>query len=225
MEYYFSDENLATDKFLLKEIGGNLNKAIRISVIHGFQKMVIYPYAAVVSTLKQSHQLVVEGEVGKETVKRRIAVDIASEIKKKKKKKKSKSKIAKYGTGYEDFYAEPPITPAEFADEREDYHYSRSFNERIETCIQRYRAKRHMSSLRASAFDKYLTCGGVQTGVKAFGGADQQGFEEMNASEIRETMARDNITSGVAGRNHRYYDPARAEHWSVDFTAVAKTFL
>ncbi|KAI9639947.1 hypothetical protein NHQ30_011677 [Ciborinia camelliae] len=76
VEFYFGDSNLPTDAFLMKETGGGENNPVSIATIHSFKRMQRFqPYSLVVDALKQSKFLVVEGEEGKETVRRKKAFD------------------------------------------------------------------------------------------------------------------------------------------------------
>ncbi|RAL59707.1 hypothetical protein DID88_000339 [Monilinia fructigena] len=76
VEFYFGDSNLPTDAFLMKVTGGAENKPVPIATIHSFKRMQRFqPYSLVVDALKQSNFLVVEGEEGKETVKRKKPFD------------------------------------------------------------------------------------------------------------------------------------------------------
>jgi hypothetical protein len=123
-----------------------------------------------------------------------------------------------------EFYADPPITPDEYQLEVSDlYHHSRSFVERIEQCIQRYRARRKFSEVRSNIFTKYLIYGGIDSGLKAFsGGLDEETLETSTAAEIATIKATDYIQSG--NQSIKYYnvdDP----NWVVDFEGVAKGFL
>ena len=95
-----------------------------------------------------------------------------------------------------------------------------TFNRRIETCIQRYRAKRKFDSHRKDIFDKYLSLGGVDTGPKMFsGGVDQSTLSDLNAGEIATLTATDSI-----GRE-KDMSGKEGSAWAVDFEAVAKCFL
>ncbi|TAQ85133.1 hypothetical protein B7494_g6555 [Chlorociboria aeruginascens] len=128
-------------------------------------------------------------------------------------------------TGFEDWYADPPITPAEHDEESEIYGPDHSFAERIEKCIQRYRGRRKLDGQRANILTKFLMLGGVDAGVqKAFsGGLDRETVENSTAQEIAAIQAIDHIRTGQ--KNAKYYDPAHPEHWVVDFVAVVKGFL
>ncbi|KAG4025649.1 hypothetical protein MFRU_053g00180 [Monilinia fructicola] len=76
VEFYFGDSNLPTDAFLMKATGGAENKPVPIATIHSFKRMQRFqPYSLVVDALKQSKFLVVEGEEGKETVRRKKPFD------------------------------------------------------------------------------------------------------------------------------------------------------
>jgi hypothetical protein len=125
--------------------------------------------------------------------------------------------------GQTEYYADPPMTPTEYEEELNDiYHHSRSFIERIQQCIQRYRARRNLDSERAHYFSVYLALGGVETGMKAFtGGLDQDTIENHTAKEIEQIQATDHIRGGAI----KFYDPGNAEHWVVDWEGVVKGFL
>lgn len=60
----------------MKATGGAENKPVPIATIHSFKRMQRFqPYSLVVDALKQSKFLVVEGEEGKETVRRKKPFD------------------------------------------------------------------------------------------------------------------------------------------------------
>jgi hypothetical protein len=123
-----------------------------------------------------------------------------------------------------EFYADPPITPDEYQIEISDlYHHSRSFIERMEQCIQRYRARRKLDARRSNIFTKYLLLGGVDSGVKAFsGGLDENTLESSTAAEIATIQATDYIRSG--GGSIKFYN-AGDPNWVIDFEGVVKGFL
>ncbi|KAI1759703.1 Argonaute siRNA chaperone complex subunit Arb1-domain-containing protein [Hypoxylon sp. FL1150] len=156
-----------------------------------------------------------------------MEVQSEPQAKKKKKKKKTKRKGAaarKNVTGFEEYYADTPLTPAEAAQEKGDlYHSSRPFEDRIEECIQRYRASRRMDIDRTNLFNKYLWLGGIDSSQRHFTGftADRDALEEADADEIRKLTA----TDFVGGSGSKFYDPAEKEHWIVDFEGIAKAFL
>ncbi|OTB12697.1 hypothetical protein K445DRAFT_320837 [Daldinia sp. EC12] len=154
-------------------------------------------------------------------------VQLGTEPEVKKKKKKSKKKGAagrKNVTGFEEFYADTPTTPAQAAKEKKEiYSASRSFAERIEECIQRYRASRRMNSERAMLFNKYLWLGGIDTSPRQFTGfaEDREALEGKDPDEIRQMTA----TDFVGGSGPRFYNPLEPEHWFVDFEGIVKCFL
>ncbi|KAI1090381.1 hypothetical protein F5B19DRAFT_463243 [Rostrohypoxylon terebratum] len=72
VEFYFSDSNLPSDKFLWNKTGGSDNKPVPLSVICNFSRMRRFkPHSAVVEALKASERLVLEGPEGDETVRRK----------------------------------------------------------------------------------------------------------------------------------------------------------
>lgn len=123
-----------------------------------------------------------------------------------------------------EYFAETPVTPEEYAEETGDiYHPSRSFVERIQQCIQRYRARRRLNSERANIFSKYLVLGGIDAGVKAFnGGLDKETLENSTAAEIADIQATDHIRSNGP---IKFYNAGNPVNWVVDFEGVAKGFL
>ena len=137
----------------------------------------------------------------------------------KKKKKKSKKPKSKRGlaapTGFEEYYVDAPVTPAEFAEEKGLYDESRAFTERIEMAIQRYVAKRNFDSARKDLFDKYLAYGGIEAGPKMFGGLAPKDMSTMNAAEIAAQRARHFVNP----------DKDNYEKFVVDFEACAAAFL
>jgi hypothetical protein len=123
-----------------------------------------------------------------------------------------------------EFYADPPITPEEALEERHDlFSPARSFPDRIQTCIQRYRARRKLDSIKANCFNKYLILGGIESTNKAFtGGAlDEDTLATATAEEIAAIQATDFVRPG----SKKYYDPAESDKWVVDWEGVAKGFL
>ncbi|KAH9908424.1 Argonaute siRNA chaperone complex subunit Arb1-domain-containing protein [Xylariomycetidae sp. FL2044] len=156
-----------------------------------------------------------------------ISIDQSQEKKKGKSKKKNKKKGAaqrRKVTGFEEFYADAPMTPEEAAQEKEVlYSKDRPFADRIEECIQRYRARRRMDSERTNMFDKYLFLGGVDTSTRQFTGManDQEAMEEATADQIRTMTA----TDYVGGSGSRFYDPGAPEDWTVDFEGVVKGYM
>lgn len=145
----------------------------------------------------------------------------------KKKKKKKKSKATK-PTGFEEYYCEPVMTPAEAWDEKNlIYSPDRSFVERIEEGIQRYRARRRLDAVRNQVFTQYLILGGVDATARQFQGADKLPddlIRESTKGELRDMVSDDVIHRGGEGGG-RFYHPASSEHWDVDFTGVVAGFM
>jgi Argonaute siRNA chaperone (ARC) complex subunit Arb1 len=93
----------------------------------------------------------------------------------------------------------------------------------MQTCIQRYRARRKLDSTKANVFNKYLILGGIESTNKAFtGGAlDAETLQSATAEEIAAIQATDFIRPG----SKKYYDPTESDKWVVDWEGVAKGFL
>jgi len=115
IDHYFSEENLATDRFLLKKMRGHENLPIPVHVIHDFQKMKPFTFEELLKALGRSRSVNIIEKDKVFCMQRKtpfITVD----------KKKSKSKSTKRrGTGYEEYFADAPLTPAEFEEEEDLY--------------------------------------------------------------------------------------------------------
>ncbi|KAI0387963.1 Argonaute siRNA chaperone complex subunit Arb1-domain-containing protein [Hypomontagnella monticulosa] len=152
-----------------------------------------------------------------------VVLSVESVPKKKKKRSKRKKKVV--ATGYEEYYADAPMTPAQAAQEKKEIYGSlRPFPSRIEECIQRYRANRRMDHERTLLFDKYLWLGGIDPSPRQFTGfaEDREALEGRSADEIRQMTA----TDFVGGGGTRFYDPVvDPDNWFVDFEGIVKCFL
>ncbi|KAL2020462.1 hypothetical protein VTK56DRAFT_8428 [Thermocarpiscus australiensis] len=156
--------------------------------------------------------------------------DIEKRTGKKKKRSKGGTGAKKRGTGFEEFFCEPPMTPAEHYEEKNIIYPShRPFVDRIEECIQRFRARRRMDPLRNHVFSSYLALGGVDASARLFQSTGNIGddiLEDATKADVREMTANDVIQRGGDGnRSSRYYNPNYPEHWDVSFTGVVSGFL
>ncbi|GAB1319293.1 Argonaute siRNA chaperone complex subunit Arb1 [Madurella fahalii] len=159
----------------------------------------------------------------------RVEVDRSKDGKKKKRNNRA-GRTKKKVTGFEEFYCDAPVTPAEHDEEKNViYAPHRPFVDRIEECIQRFRARRRMSPEREYLFSRYLTLGGIDATVRQFQGTRDLGedvLEGTSKAVAREMTADDVIQRGGEGnRNLRFYNPNFPEHWDVDFTGIAAGFL
>lgn len=241
VEYYFSDENLRTDVHLLQCCGGRENIPVSVSRICGFKKMRGYkPKRDVVAALRKSPFLVVSDD-GK-MVSRKVPLEgpcaldedykdneIAYDPRFKKPavypvpllpqtKPEYPSGVSKNmlkPTGFENTYAEAPLTPAEAQEEESMYHPDKAFIERIELAIQRFKQKRRMHEMYANVFNKWMRFGGVDSGPRMFGAVTQHDMDEMSAEEIARAKASHNVP----------WDREDEKKWTVDFVGVAKAFL
>ncbi|KAL1845210.1 hypothetical protein VTK73DRAFT_868 [Phialemonium thermophilum] len=154
------------------------------------------------------------------------------QIEKTKRKRKGKGKAARgpgalgksRGSGFEDYYCDPPTTPAEALDEKANiYPPHRPFVHRIEECIQRYRARRRLDSQRAYLFSRYLALGGIDDAPRQFQSSETIELADATAAEIQDSMSAAVIHR--TGGDARFYNPQDPEHWVVDFAGVAAGFF
>ncbi|KAL8817759.1 MAG: hypothetical protein Q9223_003468 [Gallowayella weberi] len=122
-----------------------------------------------------------------------------SSAKKKSKKRKPKSKRGLTApTGFEEFYVDAPLTPAEHEVEKDLYNPN-------------------MDSTRKDVFDKYLSYGGITAGQKPFsGGLDKAAMSDMSAADIARHKATHIVNFDKYGGE---------EAFTVDFEGCAKAFF
>ncbi|KAI1826405.1 hypothetical protein F4861DRAFT_81465 [Xylaria intraflava] len=152
-----------------------------------------------------------------------IAGSAGPRPKAKKARKKRTAKSRKNITGFEEYYADPPMTPAEALEEEKKYSPSRPFSDRIEECIQRFRSRRRLDEQRTTMFNKYLFLGGIDSSPRQFTGMvhDQDAMAEADNEQIRAMTAVD----FVGGSGGRFYEAGDLENWEIDFQAIVKGFL
>uniref|UniRef100_L7ITA2 Argonaute siRNA chaperone complex subunit Arb1 n=1 Tax=Pyricularia oryzae (strain P131) TaxID=1143193 RepID=L7ITA2_PYRO1 len=123
------------------------------------------------------------------------------------------------GTGFEDGYADPPMTVEEFEEEK------RIYDPRIEECIQRYRGRRRLDSTRDLMFSRYLNMGGIDTSQRQFTGANGISKEDLaGLSKAEKRMAAANDVINRRGDDPRWFTPGD-EGWTVDFAGVVAAYL
>ncbi|RYP93675.1 hypothetical protein DL770_000206 [Monosporascus sp. CRB-9-2] len=145
--------------------------------------------------------------------------DAGEPIKKRKKKSERKGGLTghKNASGFEEYYADPPITPAEATEEKDIYSH------RMEECIQRYRARRRLDQEQTQMFNKYLFMGGIDSQPRQFTGMamDTEALAEADKDQVRTMTAVDFI----GGAGSRFCEFGKDEHWEIDFEGVVKGFL
>uniref|UniRef100_A0A8H7K5I1 Uncharacterized protein n=1 Tax=Bionectria ochroleuca TaxID=29856 RepID=A0A8H7K5I1_BIOOC len=125
------------------------------------------------------------------------------------------------GTGFEEYFADPPMTPAEAEQEKEEiYSEDLTFEQRIENCINRYRSRRRFQPEHSRYFNEYLFLGGIDTSPAQFRGRDPKALKELTPAQRRQAMSHD-VAKSLGGR---FYDGDK-EQWVVDFTGVAAGFF
>lgn len=119
-------------------------------------------------------------------------------------------------TGFEENFADAPITPAEHIENQECYDPARAPHDRIEIAIQRYKARRKFPAEYNKPFNSWLKFGGVETGERRFlGKISPDELADMSSSEKAITYA----------THHVGEDKADDKRWVLDFEGVAKAYL
>lgn len=122
-------------------------------------------------------------------------------------------------TGFEEYYADPPMTPQEAEENEEMYAPDQSFAERIELAMQMFRARRTFQARNADVWTKFVKYGGVTTGPVQFaGGRSKEDMEDMTKAEKVRLTATEWLDNDK-------YEEGPSRKWVVDFDGVAKGFL
>ncbi|EWG46214.1 hypothetical protein FVEG_06771 [Fusarium verticillioides 7600] len=154
------------------------------------------------------------------------------DIAKKSRKKRPKTLVSRgptalpknRGSGFEEYFADPPLTPVEATEEKNEiYSPDLPFAERMQSCIQRFRSRRRLQGDRGLYFNEYLFLGGVDTSPNTFGGLSQQELKELTPAQRREATATDIIWASSQGGD-KFYD-GDDKKWTVDFAAVVAGFF
>ncbi|KAM0476497.1 hypothetical protein ACHAPX_006411 [Trichoderma viride] len=128
------------------------------------------------------------------------------------------------GNGFEEYYADPPMTPAEALEEKQEiYHPDIPFEKRMQSCIQRYRSRRRLPQNKILFFDEYLFLGGVDTSPGAYNGLDPKELKLLTPAQRKEATSRHVIHEGSSAGD-RFYD-GDATKWVVDFSSVVAGFF
>ena len=139
--FYFSEQNLQRDKFLLEKMKGRKNRPISIQIIADFPKMREYqPLSFVVEALRTSDAVNVVKVNGVDCVQRKVPFVIPDHLKATSKK----TRVSAAGTetttwakpsaasGFEPYFAEAPLPPEVAAEEANLYDpIENSFEESV----------------------------------------------------------------------------------------------
>ncbi|CEJ58505.1 hypothetical protein PMG11_07159 [Penicillium brasilianum] len=124
---------------------------------------------------------------------------------------KSKRGLGK-PTGFEEYYADGPMTPAEHEESRRIYDPSYPFEQRIQEALTRYQCKRRMENDRRAIFFKYLQYGGVDASQNYETGIFPRELKQMSSEEGRQACSQTMI-------------PQERKELEVNFEEVARGFL
>ncbi|KAK6363782.1 hypothetical protein TWF730_001196 [Orbilia blumenaviensis] len=151
------------------------------------------------------------------------------DVPKKKKKKRKGGKGKTLPSGFEENFVEAPLTVEEYNKDKELYNPSKSVAERIETAIQKYKAKRKLDPLRHQLLEAYFHLGGIKTGAKMFGGVDQKFIKENDTEEIARFKATDYVPDSMKNigieRIEELDDDYEDPEYTVDFDYVVRAFV
>lgn len=227
VEFYLSDQNLPSDRHLLGLTGGDGNGPVSLRDICSFKKMRKFkPFTAVRDVLTHSATLDIVDQGRK--IMRRFPLHIKPWVEPEVDRARERleqtlaanphmTKAMLKPTGFEEYYADPPVTPEQYAKDRKLYDPDTVFWARIETAIRHYRSRRKMHQSTLRVFDSWMCFGGISTAQAMFtGGVDADELDGLDKAEI-------------AARKLNYAVDTAVLHdetnWQVDFEGVARGFL
>ncbi|KAK7554385.1 Argonaute siRNA chaperone complex subunit Arb1-domain-containing protein [Phyllosticta citricarpa] len=118
--------------------------------------------------------------------------------------------------GFEEYFADAPVTPAEHNQELSMYDPETHLRLRIEIAIHRFMSRRNMHQQYAAIFGKFMKFGGIDASPRQFTGKlSDQDFEDRDAADKALMLATHTID----------LDKDNSDAWPVDFEGVAKGFL
>lgn len=237
VEYYFSDENLPNDAYMLAHTGGSANKPFNIGRLNSFARMRTYkkPKSLIKDALAKSTKLEFTDSTH---IRRRVPLTVEPNVDPRvvaailtpstdavrpgqslyDPAKPWITKSMYKPTGFEQYYADAPVTPAESAIENDLYSSDIAFETRIETAIQRYMSKRRFHVDMAYVFNAYLAYGGIDCKPRQFTGTGQSANDELQGMEAAEIAAA-TATHFVA------HHVEHSDNWTIDFAAVVQGFM
>ncbi|KAJ5213652.1 hypothetical protein N7449_000821 [Penicillium cf. viridicatum] len=121
---------------------------------------------------------------GEEKFLANVELDVGTSKKKKKNKRRPKSQRGENApSGFEPFYADAPMTPQEFEENKTIYDPALPILDRIDEGIKRFLYKRRLEPYRRKVFLKYLQYGGVSVGPNHSQGVTPSELKEMTKEE------------------------------------------
>ncbi|OCT44404.1 hypothetical protein CLCR_05629 [Cladophialophora carrionii] len=150
-----------------------------------------------------------------------VASNVPPVEEKKKKRRKKKKPASKRGldkpTGFEDFFADAPMTPEEHAEEQELYDAQLHFVDRILTAIARFERTRKLTPKRRDFLYKYLAYGGLTVGPNV-------GQGSVNTDGLSKVEVAQALSQVFAAEDKRDLG-TETSLYEVDFLGCIKSFL
>ncbi|KAK4574736.1 hypothetical protein LTR86_001577 [Recurvomyces mirabilis] len=236
VEYYFSDENLPHDAYLLGFAGMQGTNPVSISLITGFKKMKQYrPNSAVREALRCSTVVEV---IDNKHIKRRAPLTIRPTVtpridinRYKKQLQAAQQPHMTAGmlkpTGFEPYATEGPISPAQYEKNLEKYGPEEGIIARMETAVNSFSDSRKMHQHTRRVFEKFVLFGGFSTNNRMFqGGMNKKQAKAAGlAGEEVQTTEYYGIVEQISDAFYAEEDGSKKSNWVVDFEGIAKAFL
>ena len=122
-------------------------------------------------------------------------------------------------TGFEEYNADGPLTVEESKQDNDLYNLDFPFVVRIMTAIQRFEARRKMTSEQRDIFYKYLAYGGIDVGPNMFQGLSASERKQMEREDLITALAQTSIS------DDKWNIGSEDSIWVVDFKGVMQGFL
>ncbi|KAJ5412870.1 hypothetical protein N7465_005175 [Penicillium sp. CMV-2018d] len=142
-----------------------------------------------------------------------VELDVGTKKKKKNKRRPKSQRGENAPSGFEPFYADAPMTPQEFEENKTIYDPALPILDRIDEGIKRFLYKRRLEPYRRKVFLKYLQYGGVSVGPNHSQGVTPSELKEMTKEEAMQARC----TTAIF--------PKKGKPYPISFNDVATGYL
>ncbi|KAJ9491383.1 hypothetical protein VN97_g1873 [Penicillium thymicola] len=142
-----------------------------------------------------------------------VELDVGTKRKKKNKRRPKSQRGENAPSGFEPFYADAPMTPQEFKENKTIYDPALPILDRIDEAIKRFLYKRRLEPYRRKVFLKYLQYGGVSVGPNHSQGVTPSELKEMTKEEA------------MQARSNTAIFPRQGKPYPISFNNVATGYL
>ncbi|CAI7638644.1 unnamed protein product [Penicillium palitans] len=203
-----SDQESNTQTLAKDGLEGALPKAVDFAAVAKESESIAGTSHAKGGAVSENEpKLGVKHDPGEEKFLANVELDVGTKKKKKNKRRPKSQRGENAPSGFEPFYADAPMTPQEFEENKTIY------DPRIDEGIKRFLYKRRLEPYRRKVFLKYLQYGGVSVGPNHSQGVTPSELKEMTKEEAMQARC----TTAIF--------PKQGKPYPISFNDVATGYL